>query len=76
MTDPVQAMRLKPGEYRLPVTTVEPGLRFQYRDAVYEVVSDPTPIGTRVVIATIRMIVGRAAGKDFQAVLHTSSDNG
>lgn len=68
---PIPAHRANPGEYFLAAETVEPGLRFQYRDAVYEVVEILATVGTGVVVATIRMVEGRAAGKEFRATLHT-----
>lgn len=73
MTDPepIDALRSAPGEYFLAAETVHVGLRFRSREAVYEVAEILAPVGTGVVVATIRMIEGRAAGKDFRATLHT-----
>lgn len=69
--DPVLAHRSAPGEYFLEAESVEVGLRFRYRDAVYEVAEILAPVDTGVVLATIRMVEGRAVGKDFTARLHT-----
>jgi hypothetical protein len=48
MTDPIEAVRAKPGEYFLATETVKIGLKFKAGGAVYEVVSEPKRWGIGV----------------------------
>jgi len=74
VTDPVQAMRLKPGEYRLPVATIAKGDRFTVLGAVYEITSDPTRWGAAWV-ANVKVIEGLRPGSEFRGMLHTSDQS-
>lgn len=80
MSDPIPAVRSKPGEYFLAAEKIAVGDRFQSRDAIYEI-TELTPIGGGGFMATIHMTEGRAAGKNFHAMLRTGrqvkgGDNG
>lgn len=70
MTDPVEAVRSKPGEYFLAAEHVEIGTRFRYLDALYEVVSEPSRWGLAWV-ADLKVVEGLKPGSEFRAMLHT-----
>jgi len=67
--EPVEAIRAHPGEYLLATDHVETGMRFRYRDAVYEVVGEPRGWGYRQWMATIRVVEGLRPGAEFRALL-------
>lgn len=70
MEEPVPAVRSAPGEYFLAAESVHVGQRFQFHDAVYEIVSEPTKWGIAWA-ATVRVIEGLRPGSEFRALLMT-----
>ncbi|TCN39806.1 hypothetical protein EV644_103108 [Kribbella orskensis] len=69
MSEPVPAVRSKPGEYFVAAERVEVDLQFWYGDAVYEVISVPRRWGAAW-MATVRQIEGLRPGIEFRAMLH------
>jgi hypothetical protein len=67
---PVLAVRSSPGEYFLASEEVHLGLRFRYRDALYEVISEPRRWGLDWA-ATVEVIEGLRPGIQFRALLRT-----
>ncbi|TCC19992.1 hypothetical protein [Kribbella sindirgiensis] len=70
MDDPIPAERAAPGEYFLAAESVHLGLRFFYRDSVYEVVEEPSRLGAAW-YANVEIIEGGKPGARFKAMLHT-----
>ena len=70
MSDPIEAFRSKPGEFFLAAEKVAKGDRFQVRDVVYEVASDPRQWGVGWV-ATVKVVQGLRPGSEFRAMLFT-----
>lgn len=70
MTEPIEAVRAKPGEFFLAAETVEVGLTFRAGGAVYEVTSEPRQWGAAWV-ANVRVIEGLKPGIELRAMLHT-----
>ena len=71
MTDPVEAQRLKPGEYRLATDHVETGMQFRYRDDLYEITGQPRRWGAAWYVA-VTFIEDGERGATFNAMLHTT----
>lgn len=69
MTEPIPAVRAKPGEFFLAAETITVGDRFQAGDAVYEVASEPTKWGAAWV-ANVIIIEGFKPGGMLRAMLH------
>ncbi len=70
VTEPVPAVRSKPGEYFLAAEHVEVGLQFQVPGALYEVTGEPRKWGIGWV-AMVTVIEGLKPGIEFQAMLYT-----
>lgn len=70
MSEPIEAVRAKPGEFFLAAETVAVGDRFKVHDAIYEVTSEPTKWGISWV-ADVTVIEGLKPGSVFRAMLHT-----
>lgn len=70
MSEPVEAVRSKPGEFFLAAESVEVGTRFRAGGALYEVMSEPTRWGAAWV-ATVKVIEGLRPGIELRAMLHT-----
>lgn len=70
MDEPVPAERSAPGEFFLAAETVHVGLRFQVRDALYEIVSEPARWGAAWT-ATVRILEGVKPGGEFRAMIRT-----
>jgi CO dehydrogenase/acetyl-CoA synthase delta subunit len=70
VTAPVEATRIGPGEYVLPVRKVETGLEFAFRGTTYLVIGEPITVGWRSVMVRIRETAGRHVGNEFGAYLH------
>lgn len=69
MSEPVDAVRAKPGEFFLAAEAIELGMRFRAEGTTYEVVGRPVTIGTLMFMATVRILQGESAGKELQAML-------
>jgi hypothetical protein len=61
------------GAERVTRREIHAGDRFQVRDAVYEVVTEPTRWGVAWT-ATVRIIEGLKPGGEFGAMLHTGRE--
>lgn len=70
MTEPIDAVRSKPGEFFLAAEHVEIGLRFRAGGAVYEVIGEPSKWGAAWA-AKVKVIEGLKPGIELQAMLHT-----
>ncbi|MFC0623789.1 hypothetical protein [Kribbella deserti] len=70
MDEPIQAVRSAPGEYFLAAEEVHAGQTFKFRDAVYEIVTEPTKFGIAW-SATVKVVEGLRPGSTFRAMLHT-----
>lgn len=70
MSQPIPAVRVKPGEYFLAAETIKIGDRFQYLDSVYEVVGEPRRWGAGW-MTLVEIIEGYKPGARFQAMLRT-----
>jgi hypothetical protein len=70
VTDPIDAVRSKPGEFFLAAESVAVGDRFKVHDAVYEITGEPTRWGISW-IAEVTVIEGLKRGSAFRAMLHT-----
>lgn len=70
MSEPVEAVRAKPGEFFLAAESVEVGTRFRAGGALYEVMTEPSKWGVAWV-ATVKVIEGLRPGSEFRAMLHT-----
>lgn len=70
MTEPIPAVRVKPGEYFLAAETVHVGDRFAYEGSVYQVVGKPLRVGPGW-MAPVRVIEGLKPGAEFNAMLRT-----
>lgn len=69
MTDPVHAFRARPGEFMLTAEHVTPGLLFKCDDQTFEVVGEPTLVGTLAYMATVRVTDGPGVGSELQVLL-------
>lgn len=69
MTTPVPAVRARPGEFMLAAEHVTTGLLFKCDDQTFEVVGEPTLVGTLAYMATVRVVAGPGEGSELQALL-------
>lgn len=69
MTDPVHGFRARPGEFMLAVEHASTGLRFKVDEQTFEVVGEPTLVGTLAYMATVRVVAGPGEGSELQALL-------
>lgn len=69
MTDPIPAVRARPGEFMLAAEHVTTGLRFKVDAQTFEVVGEPTLVGTLAYMATVRVTDGPGKGSELQALL-------
>lgn len=69
MSDPVHAFRARPGEFMLAAEAVATGLRFKVDEQTFEVVGEPTLVGTLAYMATVRVTDGPGEGSELQALL-------